>query len=344
MPRQPQPKQTARTMSTRSRPADPSPSSPLHSVSVTAHQLSQPASASTSAPTQGSEVIQRISRLEGTVDQLHQLLTQLTARPQQDPSPAAPGLLGRVSTLENLMGTMNERLSTLLHQSEHHQSIMAATDSQHHPHPPSITIPPPNPREEPLSLYDGNIVWEEYQVHLEVTSRANRWDVQTIRDRLANSLRGPALSVLADLNTQERLDYSSLVRALAGHFGRTRLQPNYRIQLKTRKQQSNETLSDLANDIERLVRGAYPDELRVQRDQKAVEVFIDALSSRDLAKLIMLSKPPNLQHAVATALQLEAVAPSSASTKVEQSRCYNCNGLGHYKSHCPKRSRPNQEN
>lgn len=278
------------------------------------------------------ELTQRLVGLEGTVNQILAQLTahfppstppleeqahSSTAGPSQ-PSAHIPTLVEPVRSVDNMVGTMRNA--------------------------PAQMVPIPLQREQLLSHYEGKISWEEYQVHLDVTSQANQWTLQTKRERLANSLRGPALSVLADLREDERMNYFFLTSALAEQFGRARLQPNYCLQLKTRKQKPQESLSDLANDIEKLVRGAYSDESREHRGKKGVEVFIDALSNRELAKLITLSKPATIQNAVDTALQLEAIGSSVSTTLIDHNRCFKCNSLGHFKAQCPKRARQNPEN
>ena len=75
---------------------------------------------------------------------------------------------------------------------------------------------------------------------------------------LAINLRGSAQSVLADLRQDERTNFRVLTSALAARFEPVQQSELHRVTLKTRLRRENETLSELAQDANRLIRLAYP--------------------------------------------------------------------------------------
>ncbi|KAJ8046575.1 hypothetical protein HOLleu_05289 [Holothuria leucospilota] len=75
---------------------------------------------------------------------------------------------------------------------------------------------------------------------------------------LAACLRGEAQAVLADLNIHARRDYPSLVNALSRRFDPAHQTEVFRIQLKNRTRRKEESLPELAQEIRRLTRQAYP--------------------------------------------------------------------------------------
>ena len=132
---------------------------------------------------------------------------------------------------------------------------------------------------------------------------------------------------MAELPPADRVDYDAICKAMAERFGQERLTLNYQLQLETRTQKAGESLTDLANDIERLVRGAFPGETLTKKSKTAVKSFVKALFDRELAKLITLTKPDTVQDPLSTALQLQSVTvPSNSLTATHDAQCWGCKG------------------
>ena len=85
---------------------------------------------------------------------------------------------------------------------------------------------------------------------------------------MAISLRGAAATVLTNLHPTQRRSYETLTSALDSRFGMTHQTELNRSRLKTRSRRREETLAELADDVERLVRLAYP-----VADKSMVEVL-----------------------------------------------------------------------
>ena len=76
--------------------------------------------------------------------------------------------------------------------------------------------------------------------------------------------------------------------------------------LKTRLRHNNETLPELVQDINRLVRLAYPSATIDVREQLAKDYFIDALNDHDLEWTVLRRKPESVENALKLALEYEA--------------------------------------
>ena len=67
-----------------------------------------------------------------------------------------------------------------------------------------------------------------------------------------------------------------------------------------------ESLPELAEDIERLVRLAYPDAAEPMVEVLSKDQFVDALPEEDMRLRIRQNKPATLRDALAVALELES--------------------------------------
>ena len=80
----------------------------------------------------------------------------------------------------------------------------------------------------------------------------NQWNDEQEGNYLATILKGSALSLLGNLPSDTRQDYKELVAALESRFGSTHKQELYRSKFKGRLRRRDESLQELAEDLERL--------------------------------------------------------------------------------------------
>ncbi len=175
--------------------------------------------------------------------------------------------------------------------------------------PTSVQRPPP---------FDGKSTWEAYHAQFSLLAELNGWTEQRKATYLAISLRGSALTVLTNLPEEQRRDYTALSAALQNRFGNTRQVELNRAQLRGRTKRREETLPELAEDVERLARLAYPDAAEEMVIVLAKDQFIDALPDEDTRLRIRQSRPIGLRQALETAMELESY--SIASKKAKQVR------------------------
>ena len=86
----------------------------------------------------------------------------------------------------------------------------------------------------------------------------NQWNDEQKGNYLSTSLKGSALSLLRNLPSGTRQDYKELVAALEGRFGSAHQQELHRFKFKSRLRRRDESLQELAEDLEHLARLAYP--------------------------------------------------------------------------------------
>ncbi|KAJ8020649.1 hypothetical protein HOLleu_40299 [Holothuria leucospilota] len=154
--------------------------------------------------------------------------------------------------------------------------------------------------------YDGSSAWEDYRAQFEVVAELHHWSPAVMAMCLAASLRGEAQSVLADLHVDARRDYQSLVNALSRRFDPAHQTEVFRIQLKNRNRKKDETLPELAQEIRRLSRQAYPAAPSEVQALMSKDHFVDALDDSDVRLAVYQARLRNLDEALRVALEMEA--------------------------------------
>ncbi|ROT67655.1 hypothetical protein C7M84_014239 [Penaeus vannamei] len=190
--------------------------------------------------------------------------------------------------------------------------------------PPLFPSPPPNTKcipkdqlgitdvawaaviDKRLAEYDGKVSWNAFQAQFETVARRQGWNDEEKAYKLVISLKGAAVEVLEHLTAAQMRSYACVVRALQRRFG-CRQQPEvYCAQLKTRTRRRDESLPQLAQDIEVLVGGAYPMATEETIDMLAKDSFVDALNDKQLQVHVKQAGPHNIQEALVRAAEFEA--------------------------------------
>ena len=152
--------------------------------------------------------------------------------------------------------------------------------------------------------YDGKSSWEAFLVQFEIAAKLNGWNEGFVSSNVPWVPN--ATLILSNTSGNERGDYAKLVAALSSRFGITHQSDLARAKLKTRIKRREESLAELAENVETLTRKAYPDALAELQDVLARDHFIDALYEEDLRLRISQARPQSLQVALETALELES--------------------------------------
>ena len=154
--------------------------------------------------------------------------------------------------------------------------------------------------------FDGKLAWDAYRTQFELLAMMNRWSDAEKAAYLAISLRGPAATVLTNLPPEQRGSYEALTTALDTRFGLSHQTELNRMRLKARTRHRDESLAELAEDVEHLVRLAYPEAAESMVEVLAKDQFVDALPDEDMRLHIRQNKPATLRDALGTALELES--------------------------------------
>ena len=129
----------------------------------------------------------------------------------------------------------------------------------------------------PPTPYDGHTSWDAYMTQFDMLSELNGWSDAEKATYLAINLKESALTVLSNLPEPQRRDYPSLTAALDARFGVAHLTELNRMQLRNRRRRREEGLPELAEDVERLTRLAYPGADVAMVETLAQDQFIEAL-------------------------------------------------------------------
>ena len=127
------------------------------------------------------------------------------------------------------------------------------------------------------ATYDGKTTWDAYRAQFELLAGLNHWNDVQKATILAVNLRGPAATVLTNLPSEDRQDFEVLIAALERRFGSAHQTELNRAQLRARMRHKEETLPELAEDVDRLTRLAYPDASTAMLQVLARDQFIDSL-------------------------------------------------------------------
>jgi hypothetical protein len=165
------------------------------------------------------------------------------------------------------------------------------------------------PRMKPSS-YDGQSPYEDYQVQFNMLAELNGWPEDVKALYLAGCLSGSARSVLNDMDPQARYDYAKLDEALRERFGTDDQSELFKAKLRNRIKTKEETLQELAHDVRRLVRLAYPKAPVRTHDDLTKDQFIEALGDGEIRWSVFQARPKNITEALKVAMELEAFKES----------------------------------
>ncbi|UYV79411.1 K02A2.6-like [Cordylochernes scorpioides] len=200
-----------------------------------------------------------------------------------------------------------------------------------------------------VPTFDGQSSWTSFKTQFDVVAQANGWNVRDKASFLAAALRGPAVDVLQMIPEQLRLDFNSLIDAMESRYGEEHYQQLHVVKFKNRLQEKKESLQDLANDIRRLARLAFPTCPAETQDFMAQQQFIDAIGDPETQKFARLSSATTLQETLVQAMKHEAAQQASrGSYRVarqvkldnpgrEKGRCWTCGANDHLSPTCPRK-------
>ena len=135
---------------------------------------------------------------------------------------------------------------------------------------------------------------------------AMNWDEAERCLQLVSCLRGPAMEVLGHLSPKQRASYQCVVEGLQRKFGQQYQAEVYRARLKGRLRGRGEPLPELAQDVESLVRRAYPTAPEDMVDVLASDYFVHALQQQQLQIYVRQAHPRDLREALARAMGFES--------------------------------------
>ena len=152
--------------------------------------------------------------------------------------------------------------------------------------------------------FDGSSCIEAFLAKFNSCALYNGWDAEDKSAHLRASLVGGAGNLMWQ---NSEATYDELVEKLRSRYGSREQQEKFRVQLRHRKRKENESLQELAEDIERLVTLAFPKVDANTRDTLGSEAFINSLDNPALIFKVREKEPERLNEAVTLATKLEVL-------------------------------------
>ena len=124
---------------------------------------------------------------------------------------------------------------------------------------------------------------------------------------MKGALTGNAAQVLWDTDRFATGSFRKLVDTLRSRYSGERQAEKYRAELQIRRRKCAESLSDLHQDIRRLMALAYPKLTTDAREEIACDHFTNALNNAEFALKVKESAPMSLDEALRIALRLKCM-------------------------------------
>src|SRR6266516_4069510 len=124
---------------------------------------------------------------------------------------------------------------------------------------------------------------------------------------LQNSMGTAAGSVLWDSGKEKYSNAEELITMLKNRFGSENQKERYRMELKSRRRGTNETLQSLYLDIKKLLALSYGTAAEDVIEVIGIDSFTDALNDNDLRIAVLQKGCTTLDEAFTVAVRLEAI-------------------------------------
>jgi hypothetical protein len=145
--------------------------------------------------------------------------------------------------------------------------------------------------------YNGKDDIEEYLVQFEITARYNNWTKDEMAMALLHALDGQARGVYNDLDDPASASYTQIKRALTKRFGLTSMTEVHEQALNRLKFAKGQNIRELAQQVAKLTKKAYPEMDGKQRERFAIKSLLQTMSDREAIFYIKDKAPDTLDQA-----------------------------------------------
>ena len=152
-------------------------------------------------------------------------------------------------------------------------------------------------REVEARRFSGKENVEEYLLQFELTSRRNEWDDDEKSTALLCALEGPARGILAEFDDPLAASYAEVKQALLRRFGPTQLVEVHEQALAQLRLGKGQSIREIAPEVQRLVKLAYPDILGPPRDRLAVKQLLNVVHDKETVFYIREKNPRDIAEA-----------------------------------------------
>lgn len=188
-----------------------------------------------------------------------------------------------------------------------------------------------------LKPFNGETPLDLYLHQVNIIADANHWTEDDKARAVIAQLDRPALNVLHRLQGT-RLTYTALVATLRDRFGDDYLQQAYYAELRSRRQQSSESLPELASSVERLSYKSFPGATADTLNRVGTAAFVDAISDPEVIKFFRLARPDTIRAAPTRNERCSMGQPTARSRQHPTE--HNCKHRQSHKGHARMRRLP----
>lgn len=174
----------------------------------------------------------------------------------------------------------------------------AATTAIQLPNHPPVTSNPPAPphrREIEARRYSGKESVKDYLLQFELTARRNGWTDVDKAWALLCALDGPARGILAEFDDAATAPYNDIKQSLERRFGPTDQTDVHEQALNQLRMTNGQHIREIAQEVQKLVRLAYPYIDCTTRERFAVKYIIQAIGDKDTIFYIKEKDPKSSQ-------------------------------------------------
>ena len=150
--------------------------------------------------------------------------------------------------------------------------------------------------------FNGKSSWETFLCQFENCARYNEWKPDDKVAYLRWSMTDLAAQMLWGTETYS---YSQLVEKLGDRFGGHGIEEKFQHELRCRRRGKQESIRELAQDVQKLMSLAYPGEKSSMAEHIARDTFLSALDDPDLELKIREREPKDLESTVKLAQRFE---------------------------------------
>ena len=162
-------------------------------------------------------------------------------------------------------------------------------------------------KEMEIRRFSGKDSVDEYLVQFELACRYNQWSEREQTTALLCALDGPARGILAEFDDPATASYRDIKRSLQRRFSTTDRCEVHEQAIAQLRLLKNQSIRELAQEVARLNRKAYPDLSGRQRERFAIKGLLHAISDKDAIFYIKDKDPETLEEACTLYERYEAL-------------------------------------
>ncbi|XP_028417157.1 uncharacterized protein LOC114541434 [Dendronephthya gigantea] len=150
--------------------------------------------------------------------------------------------------------------------------------------------------------------WVSWLKYFNNCAKLNKWSPEEKRDFLAVRLRGAAQETYFSLSDEvQDGTFDGLAEALGKKFAPVERLELYKAEFQARRRTPGEKLSELASNLSKMARKAFPGAPAEILDRLTMDRFIASLDSTDLRIRVREGNPKTFDECLSRAIQLEAI-------------------------------------